>query len=245
MNEIAVESITKKFGGFAAVDNISLYVPKGGICGVLGPNGAGKTTFIRMLCGLLLPTECRGSVSGFDIMTEYEEIKRRIGYMSQKFSLYPFLTVEENINFWAKCYSLSSVDLKRKKEEIFEILKLEKLRNVAVRVLTGGNRQRCALACAIIHNPSVVFLDEPTSGADPLARRDFWKIIGKLSEEGISVLVTTHYLEEAEYCRQILLISGGKKVAEGSPTDLKKECASYVPEKKNITLEDVFILKTK
>ena len=245
MNEIEVEYITKRFGKFTAVDNISLTVKKGEICGFLGPNGAGKTTTIRMLCGLLKPTECKGTVNGLDIMKNFEQIKKRIGYMSQKFSMYGYLTVEENINFWVNCYDVKGRKLKERADYLLNKLSLAELRNTKAGILTGGTRQRCALACALVHTPPIVFLDEPTSGADPIARRDFWKIIRELSSENITVLVTTHYLEEAEYCNNIILISGGKLIAKGTPSQLKASVDGKIVGKKEITLEDFFIYKTE
>lgn len=245
MNEIEVASLTKKFGTFTAVDSMSISVPKGEICGFLGPNGAGKTTTIRMLCGLLLPTSCVGHVCGFDVMNQSEEIKLHIGYMSQKFSLYPDLTVEQNLNFWGGCCNVPPKRLKERKNELYDRLRLRKIKDIKTGILTGGSKQRCALACAVVHAPSIVLLDEPTSGADPVSRRDFWDLIYRLSEEGTTVLVTTHYLEEAEYCDNIILISGGRKIAEGSPSALKAEYKNFTHQSEEPSLDDVFISKVE
>lgn len=223
MQEIAVcvKSLTKRFGQFIAVDNVSFEIKKGEIFAFLGSNGAGKSTTIKMLCGLLKPTESQGTVAGFDIMTQSEEIKASIGYMSQKFSLYSDLTVDENMDFFGGIYSVRKKDLALKKEELSERLGLTDKRYDLAKLLTGGNRQRLSLACSLLHSPKIIFLDEPTSGADPVARRDFWDIIRNLSSEGVTIFVTTHYMEEAEYCNRIVLISAGKIVAQGSPPDLK------------------------
>lgn len=245
MNEIDVSTMTKRFGSFVAVDHISVRVPKGSICGFLGPNGAGKTTTIRMLCGLLAPTECIGTVSGLDVMKCSEDIKKRIGYMSQKFSMYPDLTVDENLDFWGSCYGVAGARLRRRKEEIVERLSLRDLRHVPASRLAGGARQRCALACSIVHEPPILFLDEPTSGADPVSRRDFWGLVRELSDDGVTVLITTHYLEEAEYCRRIILISGGRVIAEGSPSELKSAALAEMPGRTEVSLEEVFIYRTE
>ena len=218
---VCVKSLTKKFGQFVAVDNVSFEIKKGEIFAFLGSNGAGKSTTIKMLCGLLKPTESEGTVAGFDIMTQSEQIKTAIGYMSQKFSLYGDLTADENMDFFGGIYSVNREKLKLKKEELSENLGLSDKRHELAKYLTGGNRQRLSLACSLLHSPKIIFLDEPTSGADPVARRDFWDIIRKLSSDGVTVFVTTHYMEEAEYCMRIVLISSGKIVAQGSPSDLK------------------------
>ena len=222
-SDVAVEvtDLTRCFGDFVAVDHIRFSVARGEIYGFLGPNGAGKSTTIRMLCGILQPTSGRGRVAGYDIFTQSESVKRSIGYMSQRFSLYPDLYAIENLEFYAGVYG---VPRRGRAERIREVARLvgveERLRDLT-RVLTGGWRQRLALACALVHRPPIVFLDEPTSGVDPIARRAFWDIIQGLSREGVTVFVTTHYLEEAEYCRQLALINAGRIVLSGSPRQIK------------------------
>ena len=232
---IDVNNLTKRFGRFLAVGNIELKIKKGEIYGFLGPNGAGKTTTIRMLCGILLPTNGEGKVAGFDIMKEPEEIKKSIGYVSQKFSLYEDLKVEENIKFYSKIYG---VNIKERLEKILETLDLKDKRAFLTKNLPAGFKQRLALACAITHKPSILFLDEPTSSTDPLFRRNFWEIIYKISEEGTTILLTTHYLDEAEFCERVCLIYKGKKIAEGKPTEIKERYS------KN-SLEEVFIHLTE
>lgn len=219
---ITVKELTKRFGSFTAVDHISFSVKKAEIFGFLGPNGAGKSTTIKMLCGILTPTSGEGTVAGFNIMKASEKIKKHIGYMSQKFSLYPDITAEENMDFFGGVYGVSRRERKRRKDEICHLVGLERRRNELTSHLTGGWRQRLALACALIHNPPVLFLDEPTSGVDPISRRDFWDIIQNLARSGITVLVTTHYMEEAEYCQRLALISSGRLIAHGTPRELKE-----------------------
>ena len=219
---VSVKGLTRKFGSFTAVDNISFELKKGEIFALLGHNGAGKSTVIKMLCGILKPTKSIGTVAGYDIMTESEKIKSHIGYMSQKFSLYKELTVEENINFFAGIYGVDLNERKKVKNEILDITGLTDKKNFMASVLTGGWKQRLALACSLLHNPQIIFLDEPTSGVDPVSRRDFWDIIMSLSKQGISVIVTTHYMEEAEYCNHIALMSEGKIILSGTPSQLKK-----------------------
>lgn len=224
-NGIAVEvhELTKKFGDFVAVDNIDLSIKKGEIFGFLGPNGAGKSTTIKMLCGLLLPSGGKGSVGGFDIMKESEDIKKNIGYMSQKFSLYDDLTVEENIHFFSGIYGVTS---NRKKERLgwaLEMAGLKDRKKAVTKTLPGGFKQRLALGCAILHEPSIIFLDEPTSGVDPISRRNFWNLINEMSKSGVTVFVTTHYMDEADYCNRLALIYRGKIIAEGTPNELKQK----------------------
>ena len=221
--EIAVEvaHLTRRFGSFTAVDDIGFQVRRGEIFGFLGPNGAGKSTTIRMLCGLLGPTSGSGTVGGFDIMTRAEDIKRHIGYMSQKFSLYEDLTVTENINFYGGIYGLAGDRLASRREWALTMAGLLEHRTSLTAILSGGWKQRLALACAILHEPPIIFLDEPTSGVDPLSRRKFWDLIYSMADRGITVFVTTHYMEEAEYCDRIALIYGGKMIAMGSPVELK------------------------
>ncbi len=224
---IIVQDLTKKFGAFTAVDNVSFSVRKGEIFGFLGANGAGKSTTIRMLCGLLEPTSGTAKVAGFDINTETDNVKQRIGYMSQRFSLYDDLTVEENIRFFGGVYGLSTGEINERKAWIVEMAGLQGREASLTQTLSGGWKQRLALGCAILHKPEIVFLDEPTGGVDPVSRRNFWELINRLSEEGVTVLVTTHYLDEAEYCNTIILINAGKLIARGSPKELKSEHINY------------------
>lgn len=219
---VSVNNLTKRFGNFTAVNSINLNVKYGEIYGFLGPNGAGKSTTIRMLCGLLLPTEGGGSVVGYDISKHPEKIKQNIGYMSQKFSLYEDLKVYENINFYGRIYGLSGKKLKHRREWALELSGLQERSKDMTSSLTGGWRQRLALACAILHSPPVVFLDEPTSGADPASRRLFWDIISGLASSGVTVFVSTHYMEEAEYCDRLAMIFRGNMIAEGTPSELKQ-----------------------
>jgi ABC-2 type transport system ATP-binding protein len=236
---VSLNGLTKRFGEFVAVDDISLSVPAGQIFGFLGPNGAGKSTTIRMLCGILSPSSGRGSVAGFDIATEPERIKENIGYMSQRFSLYEELTVEENIAFYAGVYRLPADKRRERSEWVIEMAGLAERRRSRAGELSGGWRQRLALGCAILHEPPIVFLDEPTSGVDPLSRRKFWELIYSLAKGGVTVFVTTHYMDEAEYCDRLALIYRGRLVAIGTPEELKAERATAggkVP-----SLEEVFI----
>ncbi|MCS7054503.1 MAG: ABC transporter ATP-binding protein [Ignavibacterium sp.] len=221
MNSIEVHNLTKKFGNFTSVDNITFSVKKGEVFGFLGANGAGKSTTIRMLCGILPPTSGDAIVGGFSIKSQPDKVKLKIGYMSQKFSLYNDLTVEENINFFAGIYGLSKALLEERKKWIISIADLKGRENLLTSSLPGGIKQRLALGTAVIHKPEIVFLDEPTSGVDPIARRNFWELINSLSEDGTTVVVTTHHLEEAEFCNNIILIDSGKLIAEGNPKELK------------------------
>ena len=222
MDSIVVNSLTKTFGKFKAVDNISFNVQKGEIFGFLGANGAGKTTTIRMLCGILAPTSGDAIVGGYSIMKESNKVKTRIGYMSQRFSLYNDLSVEENINFFSGVYNLPDQKLKERKKWVLSIANLEGKEKLLTGSLPGGIKQRLALGTAVIHQPEIVFLDEPTSGVDPISRRNFWELINLLSDEGVTVLVTTHYLEEAEFCNNIIMIDQGKIIAEGNSKELKE-----------------------
>ena len=219
---VKVQNLTRTFGDFIAVDHISLEIEKGTIFGFLGPNGAGKSTTIRMLCGLLLPTSGTGTVGGFDVITQSEEIKQNIGYMSQKFSLYDDLTVEENINFFSGIYSVPEAKKDARKEWALEMAGLRDKRTVLTRTLPGGYKQRLALGCAILHEPPILFLDEPTSGVDPISRRNFWTLIYEMAKAGTSVFVTTHYMDEADYCDKLALIFRGKIIAQGTPNELRK-----------------------
>jgi ABC-2 type transport system ATP-binding protein len=225
MNNLAVKitNLRRQFGAFVAVDDISFEVERGEIFGFLGPNGAGKSTTIRMLCGLLLPTSGSGTVAGFDLMSESEKIKTRIGYMSQKFSLYQALTVEENLNFYAGIYLMDRELHARKKQGFFSQTELGAVRDRTVADLPAGTKQLLALFCAIQHDPEIIFLDEPTAGVDPLARRYFWEQINELSGRRVTVFVTTHYLDEAEECDRIAMIFNGRLAAIGEPARLKKE----------------------
>lgn len=218
---IRVEGITKKFGKFTAVDNLSFDVKRGEIYGFLGANGAGKSTTIRMLVGLLEPSAGRAVVGGYDVMTQTDLLKANIGYMSQKFSLYDDLTVVQNIRFFGGIYRLSDRILRERLKWVLTMAGLGGKEDALTRTLSGGWKQRLALGCAILHNPQIVFLDEPTSGVDPVSRRNFWSLISNLSEQGTTVLVTTHYLDEAEYCHRLLMIHAGREVAAGSPEELK------------------------
>jgi ABC-2 type transport system ATP-binding protein len=213
--------LVKKFGSFVAVDDVSLAVEKGEIFGFLGPNGAGKSTAIRMLCGLLTPTSGSASVNGFDVAREPEEIRRTIGYMSQKFSLYDDLTVEENIDFFTGMYGVAREKRAERKRHVLEMANLSDRRNALTRTLSGGWKQRLALGCAILHDPAVLFLDEPTSGVDPLARAAFWGLIRDLSATGHTIFVSTHYMDEAEYCDRLALMYRGRVIALGTPAELK------------------------
>ena len=220
---VTVDRLEKRFGKFVAVDRVSFEVPRGEIFGFLGPNGAGKSTTIRMLCGILAPSGGSGSVAGFDIRTQPEEIKTRIGYMSQKFSLYQDLTVEENIDFFSGIYCIPKEKKESRKRWVLEMAGLVERRRHLTSVLSGGWKQRLALGCAILHEPPIVFLDEPTSGVDPISRRQFWDMIYELSGRGVTIFVTTHYMDEAEYCDRLGLIYRGELIALGTPHTLKTE----------------------
>jgi len=218
---VSVSNLTRRFGEFTAVDNISFDVRQGEIFGFLGPNGSGKTTTIRMLCGLLPPTSGSGSVAGWDILGQQERIKPEVGYMSQKFSLYNDLTVEENLDFYAGVYGLSNSKLATRKRWALEMAGLVGKEHAMTRDLSGGWKQRLALGCSILHEPRVLFLDEPTSGVDPISRRAFWDLIYNLSERGVTIFVTTHYMDEAEHCNTLGMIYNGRLIARGSPTELR------------------------
>ncbi|MGI9951495.1 ABC transporter ATP-binding protein [Moorellaceae bacterium AZ2] len=218
---IVVEGLTKRFGSFTAVNNVSFKVRRGEIFGFLGPNGSGKSTTIRMLCGLLVPTSGRATVLGHDIVRESEVIRRKIGYMSQKFSLYEDLTVGENLEFYAGVYQLSPERFRPRKKEILNLIGLSDKERILTGNLSIGWKQKLALGCALLHEPELVLLDEPTSGVDPVARRNFWDLIYDLSHAGVTVLVTTHYMDEAEHCHTIGFIYNGKLVAFGTPDQLK------------------------
>ena len=219
---VLAEGLTKRFASFTAVDHLDLRIEKGEVVGFIGPNGAGKSTTIRMLCGLLRPSEGRASVAGFDVGRQPEEVREHIGYMSQKFSLYGDLTVRENLRFFAGIYRVPHHDLGERMRFAISMAGLEGREDVLVRTLAGGWKQRLALGCAILHRPPILFLDEPTSGVEPEARRRFWDLIHELAAGGVAILVSTHYTEEAEYCNRIALIDGGRLVAMGTPSELRQ-----------------------
>ncbi len=235
---VVVEDLVKRFGRFVAVDRISFSVSRGEIFGLLGPNGAGKSTTIRMLCGIITPTSGSGRVAGFDIFTEPEEIKHAIGYMSQKFSLYEDMTPFENIRFYLGIYNVPTHLWKERTRWVLGTTRLEDVRNRLTRDLPPGWRQRLALGCAMLHSPDILFLDEPTSGVDPITRRRFWAFIKKLASEGVTVFVTTHYMDEAEHCDRVVMINEGKIVASGAPEKIVKE---MFPQDRKADLNDVFI----
>jgi ABC-2 type transport system ATP-binding protein len=228
------QGLTRRFGSFTAVDAITFQVERGEIFGFLGANGAGKTTAIRMLTGLLRPTEGKATVAGFDVQTQAEEIKRNIGYMSQRFSLYEDLTVRENIHFYGGVYGLSNRDIKSKSDALIDRLGLEDSADTYIRSLPLGWRQKLAFSVAVLHDPEIVFLDEPTGGVDPITRRQFWELMYEKAEEGVTVFVTTHYMDEAEYCDRVSIMVDGRIEALGTPGELKKrfEAAS---------INDVFV----
>jgi len=219
---VEIDQLTKRFGNFVAVDRVSLAVKPGEIFGFLGPNGAGKSTTIRILCGLLSPTSGNARVGGIDVVAKPEDVKHNIGYMSQKFSLYDDLTVEENIDFFSGIYGVEGERQRTRKEYVLRMAGLADRRSSMTRLLAGGWKQRLALGCAILHEPPILFLDEPTSGVDPIARRGFWDLIYRLSSAGHTVFVSTHYMDEAEYCHRVALMYRGKVIALDSPAELKR-----------------------
>jgi ABC-2 type transport system ATP-binding protein len=224
MSDLAIDvrGLTRHFGAFVAVNDLSFSVKQGEIFGFLGANGAGKSTTIRMLCGLLRPTSGTALIGGIDVSRDPEGVKRRIGYMSQRFSLYEALTVDQNIRFFGGIYGLTRDRLEARRQFVIEMAGLKGRESTLTKDLPGGWRQRLALGCAILHEPKIVFLDEPTGGVDPLSRRRFWDLIGELSRQGVTVLVTTHYLDEAEHCHRIAIIQAGKMAALGTTTELKQ-----------------------
>lgn len=236
MDEVMIssENLTRKFGDFTAVDHISFEVKAGEVFGFLGANGAGKTTAMRMLTGLLVPTEGEATVAGFDVYKEAEKIKKRIGYMSQKFSLYEDLTVRENIRLYGGIYGLTDEKIAEKTEQLVDMLGMQDLINKKIGSLPLGWKQKLAFSVALIHEPRIVFLDEPTGGVDPITRRQFWEQIYKVAEDGTTVFVTTHYMDEAEYCDRVSIMVDGRMDALGTPAELKKEYGA-----KNI--EEVFV----
>ncbi|MBP1765349.1 MAG: transporter related protein [Firmicutes bacterium] len=219
---VVVENLEKRYGAFTAVKKVSFQVKRGEIFGFLGPNGAGKSTTIRMLCGIILPTAGKAQVIGFDVFNQAEHIKANIGYMSQKFSLYEDLTVEENIDFYSGIYQIPKAQKQERKDWVVKMAGLEEHRTSFTSTLASGWRQRLALGCALLHKPQVIFLDEPTSGVDPISRRNFWDLIYQLTGEGVTVFVTTHYMDEAEYCDRLAMIYKGELVAIGTPEELKQ-----------------------
>lgn len=228
---VQVVELTKKFGDFTAVDGVSFAIRRGVIFGFLGPNGAGKTTTIRMLLGLLKPTSGEATVLGFDIVKQTAEVKKRIGYMSQRFSLYDDLTVDENLNFFGRTYGVRGTRLRARKEFVLNMAGLEGRDRELTRNLSGGWKQRLALGTAIIHEPEMLFLDEPTAGVDPISRRSFWDLIYELADGGTTIMVTTHYMDEAELCQRLAFIQHGRIVADGSPAEIKdKEMRGQVLE---------------
>jgi ABC-2 type transport system ATP-binding protein len=235
---VQVIDLEKRFGRFVAVDKISFSVRRGEIFGFLGPNGAGKSTTIRMLCGIITPTSGNGHVAGYDIFREAEKIKQSIGYMSQKFSLYEDMTPFENVRFYLGIYTVPSEQWEERIEWVLEMTRLQDVRHRLTRELPPGWRQRLALGCALLHQPKILFLDEPTSGVDPITRRHFWEFIGLLAQQGVTVFVTTHYMDEARNCQRVVMINEGKIVASGSPSEITRE---VFPERPEADLNEVFI----
>ncbi len=231
---VRTDKLTKVFDGVTAVDGITFDIHTGEVFGVLGPNGSGKTTTIRMLCGLLAPTSGSATVAGFDVLTQSEEIRRNIGYMSQKFGMYDDLTVAENLDFYSSLYGLAGQEKKERMYELFDDLGLRPRINQLVGTLSGGWKQRISLACAIAHHPAVLFLDEPTAGVDPAARRRFWDTIYGLAKAGTTILVTTHYMDEAARCQRIAFLSRGHLIAIGTAEEVTRQFGKA-------TIEDVFI----
>lgn len=236
MNEpmIKAENLTRTFGDFTAVDHISFAVGRGEIFGFLGANGAGKTTAIRMLTGLLTPSEGEATVAGYDVYSQAEQIKKEIGYMSQKFSLYEDLTVRENIRLYGGIYGLPDAEIRRKSDQLIDLLQMKALRDKKIGSLPLGWKQKLAFSVALIHEPKIVFMDEPTGGVDPITRRQFWEQIYNVAEEGTTVFVTTHYMDEAEYCDRVSIMVDGRIDALGSPSELKKQFEAE-------DIEEVFI----
>jgi len=233
---VSVQNLEKRFGSFVAVNKINFEVQKGEIFGFLGPNGAGKSTTIRMLCGIIGPTSGSGRVGGYDIIKEQYKIKEHIGYMSQKFSLYNDLTVEENINFYSGIYKIPKAEKRQRRDAVIHDAGLEGMENSLTSTLAAGWKQRLALGCALLHKPKIIFLDEPTSGVDPITRANFWLIIKGLANQGVTVFITTHYMDEAENCNRMVLIYHGTIIAMGTPQEMKSNCMKN--EVLEITLAD-------
>lgn len=234
---VEVNKLEKRFGSFVAVNRISFDVAKGEIFGFLGPNGAGKSTTIKMLCGILDPSSGQGSVGGFDIIREQNKIKQNIGYMSQKFSLYDDLTVAENIEFYSGIYGVQESKLKQRFDWVIEMAGLEPFRNHLTKTLSAGYKQRLSLGCSLLHEPKIIFLDEPTSGVDPIARKNFWNLIRQMANSGVTIFVTTHYMDDAENCDRLALIYKGNIIAMGTVAQLKQKFTM----KEQPSLEDVFV----
>lgn len=243
---VSVKNLTKKFGDFTAVSNVSFEVEKGEIFGFLGANGAGKSTTIRMLCGILPPTSGTGIIAGYDVLKNPVMVRQSIGYMSQKFSLYDELTAIENMRFFAKLYSVKDSNIEKSVEEAVSLVQLNGYENIRTKSLSAGIKQRLSLACAIIHNPKIIFLDEPTSGVDPVARRNFWDLIYDFAGRGVTIFVTTHYMDEAEYCDRIAMISSGTLREIGTPDELKKSKMIWdVYQVKGLYLYDTLLVLEK
>jgi len=241
-DSISVTNLEKKFGDFTAVNKISFFVKKGEIFGFLGSNGSGKSTTIRMLCGIITPTSGAGMVAGHDIVTEPEEVKQSIGYMSQKFSLYEDLTPFENLRFYLGVYSVDPALWSQRIDWVLKMTRLQEARDRLTKELPPGWRQRLALGCSLLHKPDVLFLDEPTSGVDPVTRRHFWNFIGQIAGEGITVFVTTHYMDEAQFCQRIVMIDAGSIVASGTPQEI---ITAACPGRLDADLNDAFITLMK
>jgi ABC-2 type transport system ATP-binding protein len=235
---VNVDRLTKRFGGFTAVDQVSFKVARGEIFGFLGPNGAGKSTTIRMLCGIITPTGGDGQVGGYDIFTQSEQIKQSIGYMSQKFSLYTDMTPQENVRFYLGIYNVPRDQWPERMQWVFRLTRLDEVRKRLTSELPPGWRQRLALGCALLHRPPILFLDEPTSGVDPLTRRQFWRFISRLADQGTTVFVTTHYMDEARHCHRLVMINEGRIVAAGTPGQIVR---SQLPGRPDADLNDAFI----
>ena len=235
---VVVTDLVKRFGRFTAVDGISFSVRTGEIFGFLGPNGAGKSTTIRMLCGIIAPTGGSGRVAGFDLLREPERIKQSIGYMSQRFSLYPDLTPFENVRFYLGIYDVPAAEWAERLDWVFAMTRLQEVRDRPTRELPPGWRQRLALGCALLHRPRLLFLDEPTSGVDPITRRRFWDFIRRLTAEGVTVFVTTHYMDEARHCNRVVMINAGRIVAGGTPEEI---VARALPGQPGADLNDAFV----
>lgn len=235
---ISVSKLEKKFGQFVAVNKITFSVRKGEIFGFLGSNGSGKSTTIRMLCGIITPTSGNGMVAGYDMIRQPEEIKQAIGYMSQKFSLYEDLTPSENVRFYLGIYSVPQSQWPQRIDWILNMTRLQDVRHRLTRELAPGWRQRLALGCALLHRPQILFLDEPTSGVDPITRQHFWNFIRRLAADGITVFVTTHYMDEALFCERLVMINAGSIVASGSPTEI---IAQACPDQPDADLNDAFV----
>ena len=235
---VVVTDLVKRFGRFTAVDGISFAVRTGEIFGFLGPNGAGKSTTIRMLCGIIAPTRGGGRVAGFDLVREPERVKQAIGYMSQRFSLYPDLTPFENVRFYLGIYDVPAAEWAERVDWVFAMTRLQEVRDRPTRELPPGWRQRLALGCALLHRPRLLFLDEPTSGVDPITRRRFWDFIRRLTAEGVTVFVTTHYMDEARHCGRVVMINAGRIVADGTPEEI---VARALPGQPGADLNDAFV----